>query len=164
MNLHPLDVVFLVLVAVAAIRCTFRGFITEVLSMAAILLGIAGAVVFSKYGATLIDEYVGYSSWNQVVAFLIIFLLVYLIVKLVEKMLHRILEKIHLDRLDRALGFFLGLAEGALAVILIVHLLQIQPVIDLGETLDKSVVSRFVLDLVPTSAGGAIDIGRDTDV
>jgi len=164
MKINPLDIVFIVLIAAGAIRCAFKGFISEVMSFAALILGVAAAVFFSKAGATLIDRYVGVSNWNQIIAFLVIFILAYLIVKLLEGILHRIFEKIHLEKLDRVLGFFLGFAEGSLAVFLLVYLMQVQPIFNLQELLENSAIARFVLEIIPATApaaqegGGAVDV------
>lgn len=159
MKINPLDIVFIVLIAAGAIRCAFKGFISEIMSFAALILGIAAAVFFSKAGATLIDKYIGVSNWNQIIAFLVIFILAYLIVKLLEGILHRVFDKIHLEKLDRVLGFFLGLAEGCLAVVLLVYLMHVQPIFDLQSLLENSTVARFVLDIIPATApvqdGGA---------
>jgi membrane protein required for colicin V production len=163
MKINPLDIVFIVLIAAGAIRCAFKGFIAEIMSFAALILGVVAAVFFSKAGATLIDTYVGFSNWNQIIAFLVIFVLVYLLVKLLEGILHRVLDKIHLEKLDRVLGFFLGLAEGGLAVVLLVYLMHVQPIFDLQALLDDSAIARFVLEIIPATApaesgGGAIDV------
>ncbi|MBN1685824.1 MAG: CvpA family protein [Spirochaetales bacterium] len=161
MKINPLDIVFIVLIGAGAIRCAFKGFIAEIMSFAALILGVVAAVFFSKAGAGLIDTYVGFSNWNQIIAFLVIFIVVYLLVKLLEGILHRILDKIQLERLDRVLGFFLGLVEGALAVVLIIYIMRVQPIFDLQALLDKSVISRFVLEiipLVPQAEGMGIDV------
>ena len=149
MKLNPLDIVFIVLIAAGAIRCAFRGFISEVMSFAALILGIVAGVFFSKAGAGLIDTYIGFSNWNQIIAFLAIFLTVYLVIKLIEGILHRLFDKINLERLDRVLGFFLGLVEGGIAVVLLVYVMKIQPIFDLQPVLEKSVIAGFVLDIVP---------------
>ena len=154
-KLHPMDIVFLVLIAAGAIRCAFKGFIGEIMSFAALILGIVGAVFFSKAGAIVIDTYVGFSNWNQIIAFLVIFILVYLLVKIIEKILHRILDRINLERLDRVLGFFLGLVEGGLAVVLIVYLMEVQPIFDLDSVLEKSAIASFVSELLPLAAPAA---------
>ncbi len=158
--MNALDIACAVVIVLAAARCAFRGFIREVMSMAALILSIAGAVFFSKAGAVALDNYVGYSKWNQIVAFLVIFLVVYLAVKLLEGVLHRVFERIRLERLDRALGFFLGLGEGALLVVLIVYLLKVQPIIDVSTLLDGSFVAGVVLEVVPILAP---TIGAVTD-
>ena len=163
MQINPLDIVFIVLIAAGAIRCAFKGFVAEVMSFAALILGIVAAVFFSNAGAALIDTYVGFSNWNQIIAFLVIFVLAYLLIKLLEGILHRVLDKIHLEKLDRVLGFFLGLAEGGLAVVLLVYLMQVQPIFDLQALLENSTVARFVLEIIPTTApaqaeGSAVDV------
>ena len=149
MQVNPLDIVLIVIIAAGGIRCAFKGFIAEIMSFAALILGVVAAVFFSKMGAGLIDRYVGFSNWNQIIAFLIIFILAYLIVKLLEGILHRIFDKIHLDRLDRVLGFFLGLFEGGVAVMLIVYIMEVQPIFDLRALLESSFMSRFVLEIIP---------------
>ena len=149
MNWNLLDVIGIAIIIFAAIRCTFRGFIKEIMSMAALILGVLCAVFFSKAGAVLLDTYVGFSRWNQIIAFLGIFLLVYVIVKLTERLLRGLLEKIRLEKLDRALGFFLGLTEGIIVVVFIVYLLRVQPLLDVTEVLDQSLVADLILDIVP---------------
>lgn len=150
-----LDIICIAIIVIAAIRCTFRGFITEVMSMAALILGIVVAIFFSKAGAVLVDTYIGYSRWNQIVAFLILFVVVYLVVKLIERMLHSLLERIRLERLDRALGLFLGIVEGCVVVFLIVYLLRVQPIFDATVVLEESFIADLVLDVVPIFAPGS---------
>ena len=164
MKISPLDIVFIVILAGAAIRCTFRGFISEVLSMAALILGVLGAIFFSKAGATLIDGYIGVSRWNQIIAFLVIFVLVYLVIKLIEHLLRRILERINLEKLDRTLGFFLGLFEGILVVVLAVYLMKVQPIFDLDLLLEKSWIAGLVLEVLPIAAPALTESIQKSDV
>ena len=164
MNINPLDIVFIVILAAAAIRCTFKGFVAELMSMAALILGIVAAIFFSKAGAMLIDTYIGYSSWNQIIAFLVIFILVYLITKLVEGIIRRLLDRINLERLDKALGFFLGLAEGLIVIVFIVYLLEVQPIFDTEQLLESSFVARIVLEVVPIAVPAFDRIQESTGV
>ena len=84
MSIAPIDVVFGVVILIAAVRCAFRGFVTEIMSVAAIIGGVGGAVIFSSVGAAVLVQYFGPSPWNQVIAFLVIFIAVYFIIKLLE--------------------------------------------------------------------------------
>jgi membrane protein required for colicin V production len=147
--MNILDIVSIGIIAILAIRCAFRGFITEIMSVAALILGILAAVFFSKAGAVVFDNYIGLSRWNQIIAFIVIFLIVYIVLKLLESIIHKILERIKLEKLDRMLGFILGLAEGAIVVILIVYLLRVQPIFDLNDLLDASFFAGLVLEIVP---------------
>ncbi len=152
MTIAGLDIVFLVIVAILAFRAAFRGFVKELLGTAAFFLGIIGAVLFSGLAAALLDQYMGPSVWSQVIAFLVLFLLIYLVVKLFESALNRLIEKIHLDRLDHALGFFLGIVEGVLAVFVLILLVQIQPFFDPEPILADSIFARILLPFLPFAA------------
>jgi membrane protein required for colicin V production len=55
---------------------------------------------------------------------------------------------------DRFLGFILGLAEGVVAVSLILLLLTVQPLFDEGPLLRGSVFSEFLLPLIRGEWGG----------
>lgn len=111
-----IDILFGVIILVTTIRCIMKGFVAEALSMAAVILGILIAVIFAGQAAKLIDKLIAPSPWNQLAAFLILFLLVYLVIKIIQNALHTVFEKLHLDKLDKALGLFLGLVEGVLLV------------------------------------------------
>lgn len=144
-----MDIVFGVVLLLAAVRCAFRGFIAEVMSMAALILGIGLAVLFSGTAAGYLEPYLGESLWNQVIGFLGIFLLVYLVVKIFEGALHRLFEKVRLERLDRALGFVLGVAEGLLVVSIAIILIYLQPFVPPERIVGNSIVTTVILRVLP---------------
>lgn len=149
MELSGLDIVFLVLIGFSALRAGIRGFVHEFLSMAAVILGIAAAVLFSGLAAQWVQPYLGPGPWSQVVAFLGLFIVVYIVVKLFENALNSLVEKINLEGLDRALGFFLGIVEGIFLVFVLVLILQLQPVFDAEPVLRESAIAQFLLPLLP---------------
>jgi membrane protein required for colicin V production len=150
LSFEVIDIVFALLVIIAAIRGAFRGFVTEVGSMAALILGFGAAIVFNKPVALLLDRQFGQSMWNQLIAFLILFLLGYLLVKLVQRMLQNIIERLNLDRLDSALGFFLGLAEGLLVVGVALFIINWQPFFDPKSLLGSSFFARMLFPVLPS--------------
>jgi membrane protein required for colicin V production len=150
LSFEVIDIVFALLVIIAAVRGAFRGFVTEVGSMAALILGFASAIVFYKPVALLLDNQFGHSMWNQLIAFLILFLLAYLLVKLVQRMLQNIIERLNLDRLDSALGFFLGLAEGLIVVGVVLFLINWQPFFDPKSLLGSSFFARMLFPVLPS--------------
>lgn len=149
MPLAPLDIIFLVIVGISSIRTALRGFVAEVMSFAAVVGGIAAAVLLSGQLAAFITARFGASVWNTVVAFLAIFIACYLLIKIFERGIYRIVDSIHLERLDRALGFFLGIAEGILLVVIIVLILEIQPFVNLDATLHSSKAVGIIMKLFP---------------
>jgi membrane protein required for colicin V production len=149
MSLSGIDIVFIIIIVILAIRCTFRGFVTELLSMAALLLGVIGAVLFSSKAVPIIEHYLGDTYWNKIIAFLAVFLIVFIIVKIFQGLLNKLIEKIHLQKLDRALGFLLGLLEGVLLVSLILFVLQVQPFFEVSNLIKESIIAGYLAPLLP---------------
>ncbi|MFW6312790.1 MAG: CvpA family protein [Spirochaetota bacterium] len=152
MTFSGIDIVFSIIVVILTFRAAFRGFVRELLGTAALFLGIIVAVIFSGLLAQTIDEYLGPSIWNQIIAFLALFLAVYLVVKIFESALNRLIERIHLDQLDHALGFFLGVVEGLLVVFVLLLLVQIQPFFDSDALIEESFFARLMLPFMPFAA------------
>jgi membrane protein required for colicin V production len=144
------DIVFVLLVLILAIRGAIKGFVSEIGSMAALILGFGGAIVFYKPLSSLIGRYIGQSMWNPLIAFLVLFLALYLVVKLLERLLQNIVERLNLNRLDSVLGFFLGLAEAVLLIGVVLFALNWQPFFDPRSLLSESIFARFLFPLLPS--------------
>lgn len=149
MEIGTLDIIFGVIMLVAVIRCVYRGFITEIHSVAALLAGVIVAILLAKPVARLLEEHIGIANWTTVVAFLAVFLAVYIVVKISEGLIHRLFEKLQLERLDRALGFFLGILEGILIIGVVVFILDIQPFFDVNGLLEESYIAGVMYRLLP---------------
>ena len=154
-----IDIVFLGIIAISALRCAVRGFISEVLSMAALVFGILSAIFFFKRGALFIhDQFMpGVKVAPEIIAFVIIFLIAFAIVKIIEITLKNIIEGIQLGGLDRLLGLFFGIAEGIIIVCLLLFLISIQPFIDPGIILGKSIFAEMLLSFIMGSNREALE-------
>jgi len=150
MSFAAIDMVFLVLVIVLAIRGAIRGFVSEIGSVAALVAGFGGAILFYKPSAALIGRMFGSSMWNPLIAFLVLFLVLYLVIKALEHLLHALFDRLNLERLDRAIGLFLGLAEGLLAVSILLFLLNWQPWFEARRLLEHSLFARFLAPILPS--------------
>jgi len=148
-TLTALDIVFIILLILVVMRAMFRGFVHEFMSMAAIIFGILAAVLLSGVVAVKLAPYIGRSFWTQIVAFLGLFLVVYVVVKIFEGGLNRLVERINLNSLDRALGFFLGLAEGLILIFVIILIMRAQPFFDFHAVVDHSLFAKVLLPLMP---------------
>ncbi len=138
-NIVPIDIIFIVIIIFFTIRCIIKGFVTEFLSMAAVIGGIGAGIFFSGTLSRYIDLYIGKSGWNYLISFLILFIFVYLIIKMIEKMLSRFIERVELEQLDRALGLFLGIVEGAVVVLVLILLIKLQPVFPYEKIAENSI-------------------------
>ena len=149
MNIAAFDIVSLIILFILAIRATFRGFLTEVMSMASIIVGIIIAVVFTKPVSLLLQDYIGNSFWNMVIAFLGLFLVSYLIIKIFENSLNTLIEKVQLEKLDQSLGFFLGLIEGFLLIVILVFVLKAQQIFDVSKFFTNSYAFIIADKIIP---------------
>ena len=150
MSFATIDIVFAILIAALAVRGAIRGFVAEFGSVAALFLGLGGAIALYKSVAALIGKWFGVSLWNPLIGFLVVFLLIYLVVKALERLLAALFDKLDLERLDRAIGLFLGLAEGLLLVGVLLVLLNWQPFFDIRGLLGDSLFARMLSPLLPS--------------
>ncbi|MQY76351.1 MAG: CvpA family protein [Spirochaeta sp.] len=148
-NFSLIDIIIMLVIIAAAIRGTMKGFVAESASMAALILGIGGAILFSRKLSLALEKYLGRTAWNQIITFLLIFLVIYIAIKLLEGILHAIFEKLNLNKLDSALGFFLGIAEGLLVGGLALFVLNWQPIFETHEILRNSLFYRLLLPFLP---------------
>jgi membrane protein required for colicin V production len=147
----PIDIFFIILIAVAAIRGYFRGFITEVFSVAGPVIAILGGILLSKPLSRLIAPLGGEagSLGNQIISFLIIFIVIYLVLFLLRRMMHGLVERVHLVGADRALGVLLGLVEGLTVSFIIAIILLALPLEATRRLMSGSLVGSLVAPFLP---------------
>ena len=151
MSLVVIDVIFLLLIALLAIRCFLKGIISEIFSMAGFVLGIFASLYFYKNGAAFLRE----QFWPEIkiipeiLAFIALFLIVFLVVKLLSMLLKGVIDGVKLGGLDKILGLIFGLIEGIVVVSLVLFLFQlIKPVIDVSAILEGSIFAKYLLPLI----------------
>jgi membrane protein required for colicin V production len=147
-----LDVVFLLILAILVIRGALRGFVIEISTMAAPLLGIFCAVLFSNLLAGFIELLTGLknSVWNYIIAFLVIFLFAYLCVFFIQGILQNIVAKLELHNLDRVLGALLGFIEGILVIALVLILAHWISIEGIKRIFDNSFFFNLLKPFIPS--------------
>jgi membrane protein required for colicin V production len=144
-----IDYIFLGLLGLFMIRCYLKGFISELLSMAAVVLGLLASLFFFKNGADFIRErYLNIKVIPEILAFIALFIIVFFIIKLIEKMLKDIIEGVRLKGADHFLGIIFGFVEGLVVISLILFLLRIQPLFDPSALLQDSFFAGILLPLI----------------
>jgi membrane protein required for colicin V production len=155
-GIAAIDIFFFVLIALLVIRCALRGFIGEIMAMAAFSLGLLASLFFYKNGGLFVREKFmpGTKILPEVLAFIVLFFIVFILVKILERILKDIIDRVSLGGVDRLLGILLGLAEGILVTGLLLFILSIQPLFDPAALLDRSVFARLLLPLIGGFYGG----------
>jgi membrane protein required for colicin V production len=149
-NFSVIDMVFVGLIGLFMIRCYLKGFVSELLSMAAVVLGLLAALFLHKNGGAFLRKqfWPDLKAIPEIAAFAVLFIFVFLVVKIIEKMIVNIIDKVSLTNADSYLGIIFGLAEGIAVVSLILFLLKIQPLFDPSAILQDSFFARFLLPLI----------------
>jgi membrane protein required for colicin V production len=160
-SIAVIDIIFVVLMVIFVVRCSLRGFIGEIMSMASVVLGLLASFFFYKNGGAYIREKFmpGMEVIPDILAFLALFLIVFILIKILELMLKEIVEGIRLGGADRFLGIFFGLAEGIAVVCLVLFVLTVQPLFDPAPLLNKSFFAKILLPFITGgeyAAGSAI--------
>ena len=150
--MQALDLVFMVLLCLLLLRGFLKGFTGEFFSIASLVLALTAAVFLYKNGAVFlrirfIQKPLGGTFVPEIISFLAIFGIVFIAGKIIEHIVKDIISRLNLDTLDKVLGLFLGLAEAFVLIILVLFLLQIQPLFDPSQLLGKSLFARLFLPL-----------------
>lgn len=117
------DIIVLLIVGVAAIGGFMRGFVQEVLSLAAWGLAIV-AIHYLHTDLTAITlDYVASPTGAAVLAFCLLLLIPYFVMKLVAKWAGKHSRTSILGPIDRVLGFGFGTVKGVIAVVMAFSLL-----------------------------------------
>ena len=150
MDIAIIDIVFIGVIIVFALRCAVRGFVSELMSMAALILGLFTAIFFFRTGAEIVRGRFmpDVAIIPEVIAFVLLFLAVFFVIKMVEILLKGIIEGIRLGGADRFLGCIFGIAEGIVIVCLLLFLINIQPFFDPEPLLRGSFIADFLLPFI----------------
>ena len=152
--MNYIDLILGILLILAAFRGFSKGFVAEVASLAALILGVWGAIHFSHFTANFIVETFDYHSKHLgLVSFLVTFLVIVVLVHLVGKAVETIVSAVALGFVNRLAGILFGVIKSAL--ILSVLLLIFDEVDENVHILPKDVkedsqMYEPVKNLVPT--------------
>ena len=123
MSLNYIDIILLVPMAVGLIRGLFKGFIKEVLGLAAIVLGIAAAYFYAgplaDYLRSSLEDA---GQWLDILSYIIVFSLSVILVNLIARYLTSVTKLLALGLVNRLAGGIFGLAKVLLILMLIIHL------------------------------------------
>ncbi len=121
--MNILDIILAALLLFGLVRGFMKGFFVEIAGLAALALGLYGAIHFSHFASDYIKNSV---SWNekqiQIASFAITFLIIIIVISLAGKLLTKIADVAALGIFNKMLGGVFGAAKIGLilSVILVV--------------------------------------------
>jgi membrane protein required for colicin V production len=135
MSINLLDILILIPLLLFAWQGYRKGFIIEVATLIALLLGIYFALHFSDYAASLLTQHFTIDEkYLAVISFIVTFIVVVIVVIAVGKIVQKFIDLLLLGFLNKLEGAVFGALKGAL---LISILLVIINYFDTGSSLIK---------------------------
>ena len=139
-----LDIIILLPLLIGLVRGLMKGLIVEVISIAAIILGVIGAKLWSAaFAAWLILQFEWSETAAIVVSYALLFTGIALALNIFGRLLSKLFQKIQLGWLNRLLGGVFGLAKWGIvmaSLVLCLHTLDTQFQFITPELKEKSMV------------------------
>lgn len=158
-NVGLLDIIILIIILGAAVWGIFKGFVRQITSIAALLLGIWCAFKFSAYLSAQARELLSLTVAREtlnIITFAIIFIVVLILSHFIGKGIEKIVKFSLLGWLNRLLGFLFGALKAILilgvAAYLIDYLNSIVEIIPkdiLGSSKGYAFVEQFARNIFP---------------
>jgi membrane protein required for colicin V production len=117
------DIIFIIAFLWSAYRGITKGFVVMAASLAALILGIWGAIRFSNLTYIVLSQsFELITQYRSLIAFALTFIVIVILVHLVARLIERLLKAVALGFLNRIAGLFFGIIKTAfiLSVILVV--------------------------------------------
>jgi membrane protein required for colicin V production len=110
-----IDIVIIVLLIFGLARGFINGFIKELASLLALILGIWGAIKFSTFTAGRLYDYFDMTGpYVGIIAFMVTFVIIVVIIHFLGLLLDKFVETISLGFLNSLLGLVFGVLKSAL--------------------------------------------------
>jgi len=110
-----LDALIVVVLILSLVSGFINGLVKEVASLAALIIGIWGAIKFSSFTAAKLYDYFDMTGhWVGVIAFLVTFGLIVVIIHFIGIMADKIVNAASLGFVNRVLGIVFGLLKAVL--------------------------------------------------
>lgn len=123
--MNYIDIILGLLLIIAAIRGFVKGFVFEVASLAALILGVWGGIHFSRYLAGFIGNVF---SWHPeylgLLSFFIILIVVVVVIHLIGMALSKMADAMALGFLNHTAGLFFGIIKSAFILSILLVLLD----------------------------------------
>jgi membrane protein required for colicin V production len=148
-----IDAAIIIILIISLITGFTNGFVKEIASLAALILGIWGAIKFSSFTAAKLYDYFDMTGqYVGIIAFIITFLLIVVCIHFIGIIADKIITSISLGFLNRILGAAFGLLKSILIMSVIFVVFNVidakRPFLP-HETIEKSTFYNPISDIAP---------------
>jgi len=153
MTIYVVDVILVILLVIGAVRGFMKGFIAQLFSLAALLLGIWGAIRFSDFTATLLMEQFNFNNqYLPLISFAITFAAIVIAVHFLGKLIEGLFDLTVLGVVNKISGLVFGFIKTAFilsVIIVLVEKINVRMNFYSREATESSIVYTPVSKLAP---------------
>ena len=160
MQLNFLDVAIIIIIGTSVIYSTIKGFVKDIFSLTAIILGIIAALLLYPLGSELLEPYISQTQVANIVSFSVIFLVVAVVTSLVGMLISKMIKGVNLSFYDRLFGAVFGFLKGFVLVAVIVIVLSVIMPSALKESKITPYITKainLVTDILPADYKDKLD-------
>ena len=147
------DILLLVLAALGAWSGYRQGFLMELISLAAILLGVLGGFKLMGEGMLLLQEKFNADKTTlPYISFILIFIIIVVLVRLLGKLVKNSIDKTFLGTIDQAMGSALGVFKTLFMLSIVIWIMDSLKFSPREEWTEGSWLYPFTANLAPKTA------------
>jgi membrane protein required for colicin V production len=148
-----IDLIIIIILGVALVRGFTDGFVKEVASLAALILGIWGAIRFSTFTAGKLYEWFDMTGqYVGIVSFLVTFGVIVVLINFVGILVDKIVDTVSLGFLNRLLGIVFGFFKAVLILsvfFVILNAIDVRRPFLPKEKIEESIFYNPISDVAP---------------
>lgn len=123
--MNYLDIIIVVMLLASAINGFSKGFIIELASLAALVIGIYVAVFFSDVTADFLVTYFNFSTkYLSIISFALTFILVLIAVVFIGRIVEKFVDLLMLGFLNKIAGLVFGILKGILIISILIFVIN----------------------------------------
>lgn len=127
MSIGILDMTILAIIVIFAVLGIFKGFVRQIVSILAIILGTWCAVKFTGFLTDKVDGWFNLEiaqNTLHIIVFIVIFIITMILAHFIGKGIESIIKLSMLDWLNRLLGFLFGAFKAIIILAIAVHIIN----------------------------------------
>jgi len=148
-----IDFIIIILLVFGLARGFINGFIKELASLLALILGIWGAIKFSSFTAERLYDYFDMTGkYVGIIAFLVTFVIIVIIVHFIGLLIDKFADKVSLGFLNSVLGLVFGVFKSALilsVIFVVLNAIDAKHHFLPRETIENSRLYNPIADIAP---------------
>ena len=151
--MNYIDVIILIILGISMVTGFVNGFIKEIASLAALILGIWGAIRFSSFTAGKLYDYFDMSgNYVGIISFIVTFAVIAIGIHFAGMLVDKLVKAVALGFVNRLLGIAFGLIKAVLILSVIFVVLNAvdarKPILP-RERIEASMLYRPISDIAP---------------